>query len=130
MIDKKRIQDVVICKENDSILEVSRILRDTKSRHLVVINNNKKPIGIISTVDINNRVVAQELDYKKTNAGDVMTKNIDVVDIKDSFDKACEKMISKGTYSIPVVENGKLIGIIGFNELFCKVKEHEGVKKK
>ena len=121
MIDKNLLQDVVICRKNDTILEVARILRDTKSRHLIVVDENEKPLGIISTVDINNRVIAEELNIKETTAEDVMTKKIEVVDVNESYDNAYKKMNDKGTYSIPVVEDGKLIGALSFNQLFYKV---------
>jgi len=54
MINKSLLTDVVFCSENDTVLEVARILRDTRARHLIVTDSKKKPLGIISTVDINN----------------------------------------------------------------------------
>jgi len=123
MIAKDKLNDAVICKEKDSILEVSRILRDTGRRHLIVVNDALEPLGIISTVDINNRVVAEVKDPANSLALDFMTKPIEVVSIETSYEEAYEKMISKGTYSIPVVEEGKLIGVLDFNRLFGKAKE-------
>lgn len=121
MIDKNLLQDVVICRKNDTILEVARILRDTKSRHLIVVDEEDKPLGIISTVDISNRVVSEELNSAETSAEEIMSKPIEVVDVKESFEDAYKKMSEKGTYSIPVVENHKLIGSLSFNQLFYKV---------
>ncbi len=126
MIDKNHLHDVVVCKEDDTLLEVSRILRDTQSRHLIVVNKNLSPMGIISTVDINNRIVAEEKDPKKIKAKEMMTKPIASVDINTSYQEAYEKMIAKGTYSLPVTEKGKLIGMLDFNLLFkkaCEVKQ-------
>lgn len=123
MIETNKLQDAVICREDDSVLEVSRILRDTKSRHLIVVDENKCPVGIISTVDINNRVVAQELEPKDALANEIMTSPIAVVEVNSNYEEAYKKMVEKGMYSIPVVENEKLIGILDFNHLFGKAKE-------
>lgn len=123
MIDKTHINDAVICKEDDSVLEASKILRDTQSRHLIVVNKNLFPIGIISAVDINNRIVAEEKDPGFLKAAQIMTKPILTVDISSTYQEAYEKMISMSTYSLPVTENKKLIGILGFNILFKKVCE-------
>lgn len=123
MIEKNKLQDAVICDENDTVLEVSRILRDTRSRHLIVVDSEQKPLGIISTVDINNRVVAEGLNPEEAAAGDVMTSPIEVVELNSSYEDAYKKMIEKGTYSIPVVENEKLVGILDFNQLFGKARE-------
>ena len=59
MINKGHLTDAVICRENDDVLEVSRILRDTQRRHIIVLDKNDGPIGVISTMDINNRVLAR-----------------------------------------------------------------------
>ena len=123
MIKKSMLHDAVVCKENCTVLEVSRILRDTKSRQLIVINNVKEPIGIISTVDINNRLVSEGKDSNKTKAVDIMTSPIEVADINETYESAYLKIIDNGTYSIPIVENGKIVGILSFNQIFMKAKE-------
>lgn len=123
MIDKTKLNDTVICKEDDSILEVSRILRDTRSRHLIVVNKDLKPIGVISTVDINNRVVAEKKDIENTKAISIMTKPLSTIDINETYDEAYKRMIDKGTYSIPVTDNGKLIGTLDFNQIFARKPE-------
>jgi|SRR3989344_611801 len=130
MINKEELQDAVFCKEKDTILEVSKILRDTQSRHIIIVNENLKPVGIISTVDINNRVVAEGKNASSLKALDIMTKPIETVELDSDYNEAYRKMIGKGTYSIPVTKDGKLIGLLGFNQLFSKISEkNKGVKK-
>jgi len=125
MIEKNKLNDAVICKEDDSAFDVSRIMRDTQNRHIIVVDNELKPLGIISTFDINNRVVAEEIDPKSIKAKDIMTFPIDSVEISESYEGAYGKMVKKGTYTIPVTENGKLIGILDFNLIFKKICEIE-----
>ena len=79
------------------------------------------PVGIISTVDINNRVVAEEKNSSTLKARDIMTKPIETVEVSSTCEEAYQKMVSKGTYSIPVTENGSLIGSLSFSKLFGKV---------
>jgi len=125
MIRKEHLTDAVICRENNNVLEVSRILRDTQRRHLIVLDENDKPKGIISTVDLNNRVLAEEKEPKDLLAKDVMSESIEVVSLEDTYEKAFEIMVSLGTYSIPIVkEEGKLIGILEFTRAF-KLKQEE-----
>ncbi len=123
MIDKEILYDAVFCKEDDSVLEVSRIIRDTKSRHLIVVDKNLKPLGIISAFDINNRVVAQEIDPKKITAVKIMTKPVEAVDISSNYKDAVEKMAALETYTLPVIENGKLIGTLDYSAVFRKICE-------
>ena len=123
-MEKEKLNDVVICRGDDTILEVSRILRDTKQRHLIVVDNENEPQGIISTVDINNRVVAEEKNINEVKAEGIMTKPIATIEISASYEDAYQKMIEKGLYSIPVTENKRLIGLLDFNQLFMKAQEH------
>jgi signal-transduction protein with cAMP-binding, CBS, and nucleotidyltransferase domain len=125
-IQKEQLTDAVICRENDDVLEVSRILRDTQTRHLIVLNAQDQPVGIISTVDLNNRVLAEEKDPKQTKAKDIMTKGIEVISIEnDTYERAFEIMATIGTYSIPVTREGKLLGILEFNTAL-KLKDMGG----
>ncbi|OIO80765.1 hypothetical protein AUJ84_02660 [Candidatus Pacearchaeota archaeon CG1_02_32_132] len=122
-MEKNKLLDAVVCNENDSVLEASKILRDTQTRHLIVINDSKEPVGILSAVDINNRVVAEEMNPSDTMVSEIMTKPIESIDVNSSYEKAYKKMIEVGTYSMPVTENGELIGEIDFNQLFKKCEE-------
>ncbi len=125
-IQKEHLTDAVICREDDTILEVSRIMRDTQTRHILVLDNTDKPVGIVSTVDLNNRVIAEEKDPKVAKAKEIMTKNIETVSIEnDTYERAFEIMASIGTYSIPVVREGKLLGILEFNTAL-KLKDFGG----
>ncbi len=126
MIDHKDVSKVVIARVGDSILEVSRILRDTRARHLVVIDQHDAPVGIISSVDINNRVVAEEKDAKSLKAKETMTPNIDVIDLETgSYQQAYEKMINRSTYSIPVVKQGKLLGMLEFTKCIQRLAQQQ-----
>ncbi len=123
MIDKKHLSDTVVCREKETVLEVARILRDTKSRHLVVLSTDNKPLGIISTVDINNRVVAQEKDPKKTHVEDVMTRPVVSIDCSETYHSAIKKMAEAGSYSIPVTLHGKLLGSLELRTALEVIKD-------
>ncbi|MBI4439225.1 CBS domain-containing protein [Candidatus Woesearchaeota archaeon] len=118
MIGNENLTDAVVCKADDTVLEVSRILRDTRRRHLIVTDGTGKPMGIISTVDINNRVVSEEKEAKSTKASDIMTRNIQSVSTHQTYEEAFQTMANLGTNSIPVTRDGKLIGMLEFMQAF------------
>lgn len=118
MIQKEHMTDAVVCRQKDSVLEVAKILRDTQRRHLVVLDAHDRPVGVISSVDVNNRVVAEEKDPKAMKAEEVMSKGVKVVSVDDSYDHAYRLMAEIGTYSIPVVKDGKLLGLLEFTRAF------------
>ena len=41
------------CEEGDTVIEVSRKLRQTTLRHIFVVDKEMRPVGIISVIDIN-----------------------------------------------------------------------------
>lgn len=123
MINTKHMTHAVICRETDNALNISRILRDTQKRHLIVLDSKDYPVGIISTIDINNRVVAEGKNPETLAAKDIMTKNVKIVSAEDSYDKAFKMMTELGTYSIPVIKNSKLLGLLEFMTAF-KLKQN------
>ena len=127
------IKKVLVAKEKDTVLEISKILRDTQRRHLVVIDSKEKPVGVLSVVDINNRVVAEEMDPKEAVARDIMTEQVISVDEEDEMAKALELMMDNNVLACPVTRKGKLIGIIELKEVVHKIQkkkidevEHDG----
>jgi len=100
------------CSEDDSVVEVAKKLRPINLRHIFVVNKEDYPIGIISVIDISNRVVAEAKDASKLTAKDIMSKPIDVCDINDEVEKVYQTMVEKQRVLNPVVKDKKMIGII------------------
>lgn len=125
MVSKEQLLDAVTCKAGESVLVAAKVLRDTQTRHLTVLDDEQKPIGIVSTTDINNRVVASGKNPGETKVSDIMTTPIASIDIGMSDEEACNKMIEVGTYSIPVTEDRRLIGLVDFNKLIHNLKEEK-----
>ena len=126
------LREVVGIDEKESVLKVAKKLKENKERHIIVTKEDR-PIGIISTTDINNRLVAEGKDANETKADQIMTKNIMTCDISDPLAKVYFKMLHKDIYSCPVVENGKLKATLdakqAMNQLIkSKAKEDGGEK--
>ena len=73
--------------------------------------------GIFSERDIMTRVVARGLDPDTVTVGTVMTKAIVVAEPSESVDAALQKMHGIGSRHLPVVEAGKLVGMISIRDL-------------
>mgnify|MGYP001583612881 FL=1 len=109
------------CSEEEPIIEVAKKLRKITLRHIFVVNKKDYPVGIISVMDINNRVVAEGKDIKKLKAKDIMSVP-DVFDVEDDVKDVFKIMTEKQRALNPVVKNKKMIGIISVLELVNKVK--------
>jgi len=69
-------------------------------------------VGICTERDVLFRVVARGLDAQHTRLTDVMTRAPHTVDPDKPFGYALLVMHEKGYRHLPVVEDGKLIGIV------------------
>lgn len=118
MVAKKFIKDceilpVLTVKLDDDCVTVAKRLHDFQERRIFVVNDKKFPVGIISIVDINDRLVARGKDPKKTKAKEIMTYPVNmVVDLNDSVEEVLKNMIQKDNYYVPVTNKGVIKGLI------------------
>ncbi|MEK6933069.1 MAG: CBS domain-containing protein [Nanoarchaeota archaeon] len=78
----------------------------------VIITRNKKPIGIITERDMVKRVIAKDLDPKKTKLKEVMTSPVESLDQNTNIYYASKIMREKGYQRYPVVKKNVVIGVI------------------
>ena len=129
-IFKMKIKDCVLiepfkCSQDESVVDVARRLREITLRHIFVVDENEYPVGIISMMDVNNRVVAEGKNPSEVKAKDIMTASIDVADHEDETEEFSKKMLEKNHVMDPVVEDGKIIGIITINQLLKSFDKNE-----
>ena len=123
------MRKVISTEKNASILEVAKKLRRARERHIIV-TESEKPIGIISTTDINNRVVAENKNPKETKAEEIMTSPIMSCDVEESLAKVYFEMLRENIFSCPVVKKGRLAGTLDLKEAMnhlIKAKVEENV---
>jgi CBS domain-containing protein len=78
----------------------------------IMVVENEQLIGIFTERDALVRVIARGRDTKTTPLAEVMTADPQTVDPGKSFGSALLMMHENGYRHVPVVENGKVIGIV------------------
>ena len=112
------------CDEGISAVEAAKILKENRQRRIIVVDKNKHPIGIISTTDLNNRVVAENKEASRLNARDIMTSQIYLIcDVNDELNDVFKKMLHHETYFCPATKDGKLYGILTYGEMMKHVNQ-------
>jgi len=115
---------VATVKLNDNTVAVAKKLHDFQERRIFVLDEKKSPVGIISIVDINDRVVARGKDPKKVKAKDIMSYPLTLIaDMNDSVEEVLKKMIQKDNYYVPVTEKSVLKGLITYANITNALKK-------
>ncbi|UCF76069.1 MAG: CBS domain-containing protein [Betaproteobacteria bacterium] len=94
-----------------TVSEAAELMARKKVGAVMVIEHESL-VGIFTERDVVFRVIAQGRDAKTTPLADVMTTEPQTVDPNKSFGYALLVMHEYGFRHLPVVENGKLIGIV------------------
>jgi len=103
--------NLIMVKPSTNILEAAKLMKKNKIGNVIVVENNQ-PIGIITVNDIIRKVVAEGKNSNTTLVEDAMSTPIVVADPFINLEKAMKIMGKFDISRLPVVENGKLIGII------------------
>jgi len=93
---------------------VSRAARLMAKKNVgaVMVVEDERLVGIFTERDIVFRVVARGLDAQTTRLADVMTPAPDTVDPDKPFGYALLRMHERGFRHLPVVQDGKVVGIV------------------
>jgi len=118
MLKNLQIQAPLECGKAEPVHMIAQKLRDSRQRHIFVLNKSRYPVGIISTTDINNKIVAEGLDPKKVKARDIMSSPIDVFDLNDRAVDVYKEMLAKKRMNTAVVEDKIFVGSVSINALF------------
>ena len=107
--------DVKTTSPGDTFAHVAALLHDNGISSVVVMDGERLA-GIVTERDLVN-LVAEGRDPQTTTVSDRMTKDVDTVDPKTDIAEAAEHMARLKFRHLPVVEGGKLAGIISIRDL-------------
>jgi len=91
-----------------------------RSRHVgaVLITHDGRLEGIFTERDMVNRVVAEGRDPDRTTLNEVMTRNPDTVRPDTTAIDALRLMHDGGYRHLPIVERGRVVGIVSRRDFF------------
>jgi CBS domain-containing protein len=96
----------------DTLVSEAAKLMAAKEAGAVLVVKDENLIGIFTERDVVFRVVARGLDAQVTRLADVMTRTPLTVESDKPFGYALLVMHEKGFRHLPVVQDGKLVGIV------------------
>jgi len=115
-MEEIRIRDVmnrnpVIIKRKASVLDAVKEMVSERVGSIIVVEN-RKPIGILTESDIMKKIVAMEKNPAKVCVDEIMSSPTITISPDEKIENAVKIMGEKKIRRLPVVENGKLIGMV------------------
>lgn len=96
--------------------ELATVMADSAIGCVIVVDDEQRPIGIVTDRDLCCRVVARGFDPASTRAEDVMSKPILTAQPEDHLEVIVAHMREHGIRRLPVVGGGRLVGIITMDD--------------
>ena len=125
-IETTMSSNVVTVKEDDTLMNAVRIMKDNKIKHLPVVNSSGELVGIVTDRDLKEASASDattlevhELLYllDKVKIQSIMSKNVITTEKSGSAKQAALLMVEKGVGCLPVVDGKKVVGIVTRSDL-------------
>jgi CBS domain-containing protein len=104
-------QEVFTCPANTTVIEAARLMKESKVGAAMVVEDGQL-VGVFTERDALFRVIAEGRDAQTTLLAEVMTRNPQTIHPDKPFAEALHMMYEGSYRHVPVVEDGRPVGMI------------------
>ncbi len=105
-----------------SVFDALKIMMEKNISALLVIQDGELK-GIFTERDYARKVILQGKSSKETRMGDIMTSDPYTITPEETIDKCMQTMTDRHFRHLPVVESGRVVGIISIGDLVKHIIE-------
>jgi len=109
-------RDVKTCSPDAPVAGAAQIMSERNCGAVPVVSG-EKVVGILTDRDIVLRVVAKGKDANMTRCGECMTQSVITASPEMDAHEAADLMARHQIRRLPVVENGRLVGIVALGDM-------------
>lgn len=120
--------EVVSVVPSTSLAEVAEIIAARRIGAVVVLDADQELVGIVSERDVVKAMAARGNDALGMTAAEVMTRKVAVAGPATTVDEALEIMDAGYFRHLPVMQDGRLVGIVSIRDLVkhrLTMQEHQ-----
>jgi len=115
-VDDVMVEDIVTVDSDATVMEAVELMNKHEIGCLIV-TRKEKAVGIVTERDFLKRVLAESRDPKKTKVRQIMSKPLIFGEPDMDIEDAARLMFRKKIKKLPVVENGRLLGLVTLTDL-------------
>ena len=109
--------DVKTADAEDTFADVAKVMRSNGISSVVVLNGDGTLSGIVTERDIVNLVAAGGDPQAVEVAHGMTRRHLETCDAKADIVEAADRMVSLNIRHLPIVERGKVVGIVSIRDL-------------
>ena len=114
---ERKGQEVITTSPETTLEEAARMLKDHRIGALVVTDEGGGVLGIVSERDIGNALAEHGAVCGKRPVSEIMTVDLAVCSPDDTTDTLMEVMTHQRVRHLPVIEDGRLAGIVSIGDV-------------
>jgi len=103
------------------VTEAALLMRDEDVGAVVIIDDERRPIGILTDRDIVLSIVADNENPGELVVEDIMTRELVMVDEETDIFQLLKKISEKSIRRIPITKKGKLVGIVSVDDIIVVI---------
>ncbi len=115
-------KNVITLDYTNSAQDVAKVMSEKNIGTIIIVKDNE-PIGIITERDLVKKICAKNLRSSEINVNDIISKPLITIQPNSPIELAATLMAENKIRRLPVVKDGKLIGIITSADI---IKDLEG----
>ena len=105
-------KDITVIREDETMREAAERLAKDDIGVLPICDSNKQIRGVLTDRDIVVHVIARGKDPANTRASELEQGEIVTIRPEDSIEHACDLMAQHQVRRLPVVEDGRVVGMV------------------
>ena len=124
-IDQKNTSPIISLTSADSVFDALELMKGNKIRSVMVIEAGVLK-GIVTQGDCAIKVLLPGWNAKQTLLATIMTKDPVTVAMADELGKCMNTMASRNIRHLPVVDHGKVLGMVSIGDIVKDIIRQQG----
>ncbi len=115
-LKKIMVENVITISPNATVKKAAELM-NIHDMGCLIVASCEKPVGIVTERDMLKRIINELRDPEETRVLDIMSKPLITASPEMRSGDAAKLMLERNIKKLPVVENGRLVGIVSLTDL-------------